>query len=69
MLTFPRLVRDVEFLRNRITKLDGAGDIGDFLVDIVNDKHVEAVVPVPSSTRSSSSEPAQTNGAVGESNS
>ena len=38
---FDRIKRDVEFFRNRISKIDGAGDIGDYLVDIVEQKPVE----------------------------
>ncbi|MCJ1250700.1 hypothetical protein MMC30_007928 [Trapelia coarctata] len=36
-----RLLRDVEFFETRITKLDGAGDIGDFLLSIINEKPVD----------------------------
>jgi len=38
--TFLRMLRDAEFFRSRISKLDGAADIGDYLVSIVNSKHV-----------------------------
>jgi len=40
VLTCVRLLRDVEFFKNRISKLDGAGDIGDFLLSIINEKLV-----------------------------
>lgn len=34
------MLRDVEFLKSRISKLDGAADIGDRLLKIVNDKAI-----------------------------
>lgn len=34
------MLRDVEFFKSRISKIDGAGDIGDHLVDVVNAKAV-----------------------------
>ena len=34
------MLHDTEFLKSRISKIDGAGDIGDFLVNIVNAKAV-----------------------------
>lgn len=40
------MVRDVEFFKSRTSKLDGAADIGDHLVDIVNAKTV-AEIPKP----------------------
>ena len=39
-----RLLRDAEFFRSRIAKIDGAGDIGDHLVNIV---YAKAVVAQP----------------------
>ena len=50
LMTFPyivvdiadthRMLRDAEFFRSRLSKLDGAGDIGDYVVSIVNAKTV-----------------------------
>lgn len=34
------MLRDVEFFRSRISKLDGAADLGDHLVNVVNNKSV-----------------------------
>ena len=34
------MLRDTEFFKSRICKIDGAGDIGDYLVNIVNAKSV-----------------------------
>lgn len=48
MLTCVRLLRDVEFFKTRISKLDGAGDIGDFLVAIINEKSVDRAPNPPS---------------------
>ena len=36
------MLRDTEFFKSRISKVDGAGDIGDHLVNIVNAKAVAA---------------------------
>lgn len=41
------MLRDTEFFKSRISKIDGAGDIGDFLVNIVTAKAV-AEQPKPS---------------------
>ena len=41
-----RMLRDAEFFKSRMSKIDGAGDIGDRLVDIVNAKAV-ADQPTP----------------------
>ena len=35
-----RLKRDVDFFRNKISKIEGSGDIGDYLSDIVDAKTV-----------------------------
>ena len=32
------LLHDVEYFRNRLAKLQGAGDVGDYIVDIVRKK-------------------------------
>ena len=40
------MLRDAEFFRSRLSKLDGAGDIGDYIVSIVNAKTV-AEQPAP----------------------
>ncbi len=34
------MLRDAEFFRARLSKLDGASDIGDYIVSIVNAKTV-----------------------------
>ena len=34
------MLHDTEFFKSRISKIDGAGDIGDYLVNIVNAKAV-----------------------------
>ncbi len=34
------MLRDTEFFKSRISKIDGAGDIGDYLVNIVTVKAV-----------------------------
>ena len=34
------MLHDAEFFKSRISKIDGAGDIGDYLVKIVNAKAV-----------------------------
>lgn len=36
-----RLLRDVGFFRNRVSKIEGSGDVGDFLYNIVDSKRVE----------------------------
>lgn len=36
------MLRDTEFFKSRISKIDGAGDIGDHIVNIVNAKAVAA---------------------------
>ncbi|KAI9822654.1 MAG: hypothetical protein M1827_000373 [Pycnora praestabilis] len=36
-----RMLRDVEFFQAKLSKIDGAGDIGDYIVKIVRDKPVE----------------------------
>lgn len=36
------MLRDTEFFKSRISKIDGAGDIGDHLVNIVRVKAVAA---------------------------
>lgn len=42
------MLRDTEFFKSRISKIDGAGDIGDHLVDIVK---VKAVAEQPKAPR------------------
>ena len=32
------MLRDAEFFRSRLGKLEGAGDIGDYVVSVVNEK-------------------------------
>ena len=38
--SYYRMLRDVDLFRSRISKLDGAADLGDYLVKLVNDKTV-----------------------------
>ena len=40
LIEMPRMLHDTEFFKSRISKIDGAGDIGDYLVNIVNAKAV-----------------------------
>ena len=64
-MLFSRLLADAEFFQTRIGKIDGAGDLGQQLVNIVNGKPVlasnkatktEAAVP-EASHKSEASEP------------
>ena len=53
-----RMLRDIELFRSRISKLDGTGDIGDYLVKLVNDKTVaqkEEPLKTPESTNAAES--------------
>jgi len=59
VLTCARLLRDVEFFKTRISKLDGAGDISDFLLAIINEKPVDRAPNPPART-------AEPGGPVGE---
>ena len=45
----------MEFFKTRISKLDGAGDIGDFLLSIINEKSVDRT-PIPSAEAPESSD-------------
>ena len=36
------MLRDTEFFKSRISKIDGAGDIGEHIVNIVNAKAIAA---------------------------
>jgi hypothetical protein len=38
-----RMLRDAEHFRARLSKLDGAGDIGDVIVGIVEQKPIERI--------------------------
>lgn len=42
----PRLLRDVEFFRFRISKLEGAAGLGEYLVKLVERKDVGALAPI-----------------------
>lgn len=61
------MLRDVELFKSRISKLDAAADLGDYLVKIVSDK---TVVPEkePSAKSTESSEAAGSTKASSESN-
>jgi hypothetical protein len=41
-----RMLRDAEHFRARLSKLDGAGDIGDMIVGIVEQKLIERIEDV-----------------------
>ena len=54
------MLRDAELFRSRLSKLDGAADVGDHIVNVVNSKVVvaeKAVVPEskPTSTKEAAS--------------
>jgi vacuolar protein sorting-associated protein 54 len=54
-----RMLRDAEFFKTRIGGLDGAGDAGDYIVNLVKAKSVpKAAVPEPPA-------PSSTNGKTG----
>ena len=54
-----RMLLDTEYFKSRISKIDGAGDIGDYLVNIVNAKDVaERPKPAEAST-TEAEEPAE----------
>ena len=40
------MLRDVEFFRSRLSKLDGSADIGDYVFNIVNNKAVKEAAPL-----------------------
>lgn len=40
LIDVSRMLHDTEYFKSRISKIDGAGDIGDYLVNIVNAKAV-----------------------------
>lgn len=50
------MLRDAEFFKSRLSKLDGAADIGDHLVSIVDAK-VVAEIPKPAKTSAAEPEP------------
>ena len=35
------MLHDVEFLRAKLSKIEGAGDVGEYLVGVVQAKHVD----------------------------
>lgn len=49
------MLRDTEFFKSRISKIDGAGDIGDHLVNIVFAKAVTEQPKPPKETTSDKS--------------
>jgi hypothetical protein len=74
-LTFNRMLADAEYFNSRISKLEGAGDLGSQIVDIVKSKTVvvdpQSQPPLPESLESSYSGKdavvkAETNGERGE---
>jgi len=48
-----RMLRDVEFFRSRTSKLEGAGPLGDFLVQLVENKPVAEILASEPSKKSS----------------
>lgn len=40
LLTLARMMADAQFLNSRISKLEGAGDLGSHIVEIVKNKEV-----------------------------
>jgi vacuolar protein sorting-associated protein 54 len=53
MLIVHRLLADAEFFSNRISRLDGAGDLGDYIVNVVKAK---AITIDPSAAKRTSME-------------
>ncbi len=62
------MLRDAELFRSRLSKLDGAADLGDHVVNVVNNKVVAGKAAAPESkpasteasgTNASSEKPAQ----------
>ena len=57
-----RLLHDVEFFKSRIIKIDGAGDIGDYLTNIIKDKSIaqkeDSPATVPNISKTSLEKPA-----------
>ncbi len=51
------MIRDAEFFKSRISKLEGAADLGDSIMNIVNSKTV-AEKPKPSGTPAAATEAA-----------
>lgn len=47
-----RLLRDAEFFKSRITKLEGAADLGDSIIKMVNSKTVAEEPKSPTITAS-----------------
>ena len=61
------MLRDAELFRSRLSKLDGATDIGDNIVDIVNSKVVpERIVPAESEASSTEAAPEEPEGEEGQ---
>lgn len=53
------MLRDTEFFKSRISKIDGAGDIGDYLVNIVTAKAVAEQPKPPKEPPAASDETAE----------
>lgn len=47
------MLRDAELFRSRLSKLDGAADVGDYIVNIVNSKVVAEKAAAPESKATS----------------
>ena len=66
-----RMVSDVEFFKARIDKLDGAGDLGDHLIEVVKAKRITPAPQVnsdlapPGRDTSSSPHPTEAKGGRG----
>lgn len=37
-----RMVTDVQFFKNKIDRIDGSGDLGDYLLSVINSKPIVA---------------------------
>jgi vacuolar protein sorting-associated protein 54 len=45
-----RMMRDAEYFKTRIGGLDGAGDAGDYLINVVKEKSVPVAITAPEPT-------------------
>lgn len=58
ILTWNRMLADADYFSSRISKIDGAGDLGEHIVNVVNAK---PVVSEPSSAKKASIESSRNN--------
>ena len=59
LIAMSRMLHDTEFFRSRISKIDGAGDIGEYLVNIVNAKAVAERPKPPEAPPTEAGDPAE----------